>query len=337
VAATYAYAAFGKLLSATGPAADVSPFGWQTMYRDNVTGLISFPMRDYSTELARWTTPDPSGEGSGLGLYVYCHNDPINGNDPLGLYSTDFHYYVIYYLLRAKSFSAQSADAIAGYSQFVDDYAKTKPTTQYTNTAMMEHFHFRGSSATAGVMAGNQLATTDLQQAIRDYQAGGAGTTARLGARLHTFADTFAHAGFTAWENQTINARPGVSYLGHKGAQTIGYIGHVDAYTIPDNPASSVANALEAAHQIYNMLPNGKAVMMSGIFGPWQERSWDDIRQDLTRVFTGASSSDASRITAMQTLIQERFGERPVYDAEIFRKLNEANFKSSIGTIPGNP
>jgi RHS repeat-associated protein len=100
VAASYAYSAFGKLLSATGPAADICPFGWQTMYRDPVTGLISFPMRDYSPELARWTTPDPSGEGSGLNLYALTGNDPINKNDPMGL---EWRYQVVSRLLHYEN------------------------------------------------------------------------------------------------------------------------------------------------------------------------------------------------------------------------------------------
>jgi RHS repeat-associated protein len=83
VAASYSYLAFGEQ-TATGPAANVSSFGFQTMYRDSETGLLSFPKRDYSTVLG-WTTRDRIYEQGGLNLSVYCHNDPINGNDPTGL------------------------------------------------------------------------------------------------------------------------------------------------------------------------------------------------------------------------------------------------------------
>ena len=54
-------------------------------------------------------------------------NDVINKSDYLGRYEIDFHFYVIYYILRAKCFCANDAYNVAYYSQHVDDDMNTSP------------------------------------------------------------------------------------------------------------------------------------------------------------------------------------------------------------------
>ena len=40
----------------------------------------------YQPELGRFLQPDPKEFGAGdYNLYRYCHNDPVNRSDPLGL------------------------------------------------------------------------------------------------------------------------------------------------------------------------------------------------------------------------------------------------------------
>lgn len=41
--------------------------------------------RLYRPDLGRWCSRDPLAEGTGLNLYAYVANDPINAFDPLGL------------------------------------------------------------------------------------------------------------------------------------------------------------------------------------------------------------------------------------------------------------
>ncbi len=43
-------------------------------------------LRAISTEgLGRFMQPDPIHYGDGMNLYAYCHNNPVNGRDPMGL------------------------------------------------------------------------------------------------------------------------------------------------------------------------------------------------------------------------------------------------------------
>ena len=86
--ASYTYSAFGQLLTSTGSAASACPFLFSTKYFDAETGLYYSDMRYYSPTMGRFITRDPSGEDSGVNLYAYCGNDPLNKTDPLGL--TDY-------------------------------------------------------------------------------------------------------------------------------------------------------------------------------------------------------------------------------------------------------
>ena len=75
---------FGNLLSATGPAANVCPFGFQTKYTDIETGLVYFGYRYYNPNTGTWLSRDPLEEQGGINLYAYCTGNPL-GVDPLGL------------------------------------------------------------------------------------------------------------------------------------------------------------------------------------------------------------------------------------------------------------
>ena len=44
-----------------------------------------FGYRYYSPETGRWLSREPLGEFESWNLYAYCHNDPINKVDRLGL------------------------------------------------------------------------------------------------------------------------------------------------------------------------------------------------------------------------------------------------------------
>ncbi|MCR5839101.1 MAG: RHS repeat-associated core domain-containing protein [Kiritimatiellae bacterium] len=86
VVAEYTYDAFGKLISSSGPMADVFAIRYSTKYFDIETGLYYYGYRFYSPELMRWITRDPIGEAGGVNLYAMCANDPIGDVDVLGLY-----------------------------------------------------------------------------------------------------------------------------------------------------------------------------------------------------------------------------------------------------------
>jgi uncharacterized protein RhaS with RHS repeats len=52
--------------------------------------LYDYRNRMYQPELGRFLQPDPKEFGADdYNLYRYCHNDPVNRNDPMGLTFTD--------------------------------------------------------------------------------------------------------------------------------------------------------------------------------------------------------------------------------------------------------
>ncbi len=63
------------------------PWRLPGQYHDPETGLHYNRFRYYDPQLGRYISPDPLGVLGGLDLYAYADNDPINGMDPLGLWS----------------------------------------------------------------------------------------------------------------------------------------------------------------------------------------------------------------------------------------------------------
>ena len=84
IVAKYERDPFGVLLSATGPAANVCPFGFQTKYYDAETGLYYINHRYYSPVLGRFISRDPKQEAGGVNLYSYGKGNPFKV-DGLGL------------------------------------------------------------------------------------------------------------------------------------------------------------------------------------------------------------------------------------------------------------
>lgn len=85
VSAEFEYDPFGTVIKATGPAANVCPFGFSTKYTDSETGLLYYGFRYYSPSTGRWPSRDPIEERGGVNLYGMIDNDPVNGIDRLGL------------------------------------------------------------------------------------------------------------------------------------------------------------------------------------------------------------------------------------------------------------
>ncbi|TDC32704.1 RHS repeat-associated core domain-containing protein [Kribbella albertanoniae] len=80
------YAAFGEVVSATGPLARESR-GF-TGQREDAAGLLYLHARYYDPELGRFISPNPVIDGDdiiGLNRYAYAANDPINQTDKSGL------------------------------------------------------------------------------------------------------------------------------------------------------------------------------------------------------------------------------------------------------------
>ncbi|MEO7036073.1 MAG: RHS repeat-associated core domain-containing protein [Polyangiaceae bacterium] len=63
------------------------PLRFPGQYFDEETGLHYNRARYYSPQLGRYLTRDPMDFIAGFNFYSYADNDPINGTDPLGLFS----------------------------------------------------------------------------------------------------------------------------------------------------------------------------------------------------------------------------------------------------------
>ncbi len=70
------------------------PFGFAGGVYDADTKLVRFGARDYDSRSGRWAAKDPIRlRGGDANLYGYVLNDPVNGNDPLGLWSVSVSLY----------------------------------------------------------------------------------------------------------------------------------------------------------------------------------------------------------------------------------------------------
>jgi len=85
VVAKYAYGPYGEQIKAEGEKAASNPWRFATKYQDAETGFYYFGFRYYDTKTGNWLSREPLGESESINLYAYCHNDPINNVDYLGL------------------------------------------------------------------------------------------------------------------------------------------------------------------------------------------------------------------------------------------------------------
>ncbi len=83
--AEYWWGPFGELIRASGEMADANPWRYATKYYDVETGLYYFGHRYYDPVTGQWLNREPLGEDESLNLTSYCHNDPVNKVDVLGL------------------------------------------------------------------------------------------------------------------------------------------------------------------------------------------------------------------------------------------------------------
>ncbi|MBL9144934.1 MAG: RHS repeat-associated core domain-containing protein [Verrucomicrobiaceae bacterium] len=85
--ARYQYDAFGKTLSATGPAAESNTYRFSTKPIETASGLAFYGYRYYAPDLGRWTAKDPIRERGGLNAYAFLANQTSGAVDRLGLSS----------------------------------------------------------------------------------------------------------------------------------------------------------------------------------------------------------------------------------------------------------
>ena len=84
------YDPFGGIIEDSNPGLRI-PIGFAGGLHDRDLGFVRFGWRDYDTFTSRWTAPDPIGDAGGdPNWYGYCLDDPVNGVDPLGLWTNEY-------------------------------------------------------------------------------------------------------------------------------------------------------------------------------------------------------------------------------------------------------
>ena len=85
VEAEYLYEAFGRVLAATGPAADENPMRFSTKQFCAASELVDYGFRSMRPEIGAWLSRDPLGIDAGANEYGLLGNSPPNAIDPHGL------------------------------------------------------------------------------------------------------------------------------------------------------------------------------------------------------------------------------------------------------------
>jgi len=336
------YNAFGAITSQTNSAyAPLQTYTGQIL--DTTTGLLFYDARWYDPKLGRFVSEDPIGFNAGdANLFRYVGNSWPNGVDPSGEYGVQVHFFVVYTVFRARGWDHETAYRAAGWSQYVDDDAATLPFSGKTSTVLgvkkyggenatndllLKQFHFWNS----GPDKATQRNPSDLRDKIvlqfgDWHQAclknGEVDSTrhrieARLGVLLHTWADTYAHEGFTAYQSQ-LNVREGAWFRPNRG-----HADDKEAGNFPDNAYNDVDKALDFAKTLYGLIPRGPEKHV-----PWQVLE-KQLRESLgaDRIPENVKGDDwdeaknvAAQVSASQALIKRLFKDTVTYDKSDFEK-----------------
>ena len=164
-------------------------YGFTGRERDSLTGLMYYRARFYDPQLGRFISEDPIGLAGGINQFAYVGNNPQNRIDPSGLYETDVHYYLTYFLaLKTGCFKEWEAMDIANENQGTDEDTSTMPGYGDTDQQRMQNrvFHALHEGAAEGV--GSPLLWQGAMNESNGHQW--------IGRYLHYLQDTFSHGGY---------------------------------------------------------------------------------------------------------------------------------------------
>ncbi|MGB6367228.1 MAG: RHS repeat-associated core domain-containing protein [Thermoanaerobaculia bacterium] len=281
----------------------LNALGFHGLEHDSETGFVYMRNRYYDPELGRFISADPLGYVDGPSAYGFAGNTPYNSRDPMGLYQEDFHYYVVYYMAMLALGDSRRATRIAFAAQYVDDYPGTAPIPDplydlddpgFYSTLRDFHFpEFFGGEVVAGTE--NELVRTLRSKAINS------GNDIQLGIFLHTFADSFSHAGFSALPSS-----------GNDRGLPADAVGHLHYGETPDYPFKAPQLAAAAAIEVYEVIREYGEQL--GIARPVVRVDTDQLRDSLEIIFGGIRGPKSNRIDEWYWLLQKNRMPAKRYD-----------------------
>jgi RHS repeat-associated protein len=176
---------FGEAHALTGPAANDNRFPGQRL--DGDTGFHYNYFRDYDPTIGRYLQSDPIGLAGGLNVYAYIDANPVNGINPLGLFSKEWHNELTMEAARRGGFETL-ARILGYYSMAPDAKRDSLDIDQAHKHGMCEP----GEDPAEGTRRTNEYIEEQLQTC----------TLEGLGNALHAEQDKYSppHRGCQEWK-----------------------------------------------------------------------------------------------------------------------------------------